>query len=1462
MLLIPTVDLTKKSTDSDSDSYNFDFVNEISSTSPRITENISSDSPLKSQLVVESDKNHERSKKKRKLCASSNYNITTQSFLNTSEQSIIVGEVPAISRSVTSSEIPIIILSSDDDTSESSSTLKMLPLKPLPFLHRANNNLQDNLKAVQLRHSNLLKKIYHEEQSLLRTNKTICDTKSMLERKLAKRELVIQEKSKKFQLYQQLDPKQLNSSNQYLLENLKNEIKSITLSNCTTRQKLNKQLNKEHDIQLDLSNFTTEKIKKIKNSQLELINATNPYLTKNIISKKIDLLNQKSDMYKKFKNGEVSLEIYKSNKDSIEKSLRKLLVLSISSKLDDQKVKDVSEHNKFIKTCKNVLESLSISKRSNENKIRITEFFLKIQNYESKLFVGQQVSNECLLTATSALQSLFNQGINDQSIYDRMESLGINFKAYNNFLNKSGDNTFIFLQTIQKVRDLLLQTDRSEENKQFIYNLLFQLENYKLMLDSGIHPETDLKSSVANALRQLAQQGIKMPMVFKILEEVGVDWTYSPENILKNIDEIRSLISDKLNFQSKQIAFKLLNTIEKIINNYQCNIQLNDTDKNDLRMAISGLKAHSIKIPLLENAVESIIKRISSVSFQKRIDDSRKKYFDEIIHTQEIFSSLESQDKLKPNINNILSSLNLFQQFRSFFEYTQPPLNIKEKIQKGIDCVRINNIELPTVFKYLGDRGFIINKNKNLISDKQIISSSLDMMNILQNKQPEYDTIQMSNIYRSEDTESLRNLLEGLKQLETEVDGEELTPQDLTINLLKYQRQGLHWLLNIEKSNKKGGLLADDMGLGKTVQSIALMLANRSEENHCKINLIVAPVAVLSIWNNEIQTKVKKCANFNVLIYGSSRGFKVTSFADLKKYDVVLVSYQTLGNEFKKHWPVTLQNIKGRSNQFNNIHNMKVLNGFKSKSEYWSPFYTNDSIFYRIILDEAQNIKNKNTQSSKACCAINSTYRWALSGTPIQNNIQELYSLIRFLNIPPYNREDLFQKDIGRVLNSKGDNNSLDKENAIKKVQVLLRAIMLRRTKNSKINGKSILELPPKHIHTNQNELSGHDAKFYSNLEQDAAKLAKKLMNESKIGSYSNILTLLLRLRQACCHPELVILSEAKSKASKIVDAIDFNKWKEMFFISQKMDHESINNVTNSLKHLVCAKCMEQMEIDSISVLTCGHLLCNSCVESFINDAKCVVHSEIGLNNNLGTIISCIVCSKPINDQEILTYKLYDKVINQGINLTELRNEFDSEIRDKKCQIRNKYQLDYEKLKPSAKVSQCLKIIRTILDSSAHEKILIFSQFISFFDILQYFIKKDLKLLTLRYDGSMTSIQRSDIIEKFYKQDEQRLMLISMKAGNAGLTLTCANHVILVDPFWNPFVEEQAMDRCYRISQEKEVHIYRLLIKNSVEDRIVELQNRKKELVESAMDPTKIRGINRLGRQELGFLFGLNQLNI
>ena len=174
----------------------------------------------------------------------------------------------------------------------------------------------------------------------------------------------------------------------------------------------------------------------------------------------------------------------------------------------------------------------------------------------------------------------------------------------------------------------------------------------------------------------------------------------------------------------------------------------------------------------------------------------------------------------------------------------------------------------------------------------------------------------------------------------------------------------------------------------------------------------------------------------------------------------------------------------------------------------------------------------------------------------------------------------------------------------------------------------------------------------------------------------------------------------------------------------------------------------------------------------------------------------------------------------------------------------------------SSKIDRTLELISEIRANDPTEKILIFSQFTSLLDLLEVPIDER-GLRYQRYDGSMKMDDRAEAVNKFMDEPDQQIMLISLKAGNAGLNLNKASQVVILDPFWNPFVEDQAVDRAHRMPQHREVHVHRILVPQTVEDRICELQDRKRELISSALDENAGKSISRLGVSELMYLFGM-----
>lgn len=375
--------------------------------------------------------------------------------------------------------------------------------------------------------------------------------------------------------------------------------------------------------------------------------------------------------------------------------------------------------------------------------------------------------------------------------------------------------------------------------------------------------------------------------------------------------------------------------------------------------------------------------------------------------------------------------------------------------------------------------------------------------------------------------EDLKALLEGGLE-DSDDEGEAVktnlddgTLEGIKVKLLPHQVEGVKWMKGRElgpvKRGKvpKGGILADDMGLGKTLQSISLIISNsrpnRDDTNWKKSlngvergTLVVAPLALIRQWEQEIKEKVSKSHRLSVCVHHGSNRTK--RYQDLAKYDVVITTYQILVSEHG-HSSETL-----KAGCFG-IH------------------------WYRVILDEAHTIKNRNAKSTKACCALNSEYRWCLTGTPMQNNLDELQSLVHFLRIQPYDQLLHWRSNIDKPMkNGQG-------HLALGRLHALLRSFMKRRTKDIlkeegalMPGGKKALEAAAKDGQTEAptpafkvterkvvavaTEFSPAERRFYDKLAERADKSLEAMM-KNKV-NYANALVLLLRLRQACNHPRLV----------------------------------------------------------------------------------------------------------------------------------------------------------------------------------------------------------------------------------------------------------------------------------------------------------------------------------------------------
>jgi len=303
-------------------------------------------------------------------------------------------------------------------------------------------------------------------------------------------------------------------------------------------------------------------------------------------------------------------------------------------------------------------------------------------------------------------------------------------------------------------------------------------------------------------------------------------------------------------------------------------------------------------------------------------------------------------------------------------------------------------------------------------------------------------------------------------------------PEGLKGTLRPYQSRGVGWLSFLEEWNL-GACLADDMGLGKSIQAIAFLLHLREAGDLDDPALLVCPTSVLGNWEREIR---RFAPSLRVLVHHGDKRSKGKAFAKKvsEKYDVVLTSYAIAQRDLK-----TLQKVSWRG----------------------------------AILDEAQNIKNPLSKQSQAVREIDFGFRIALTGTPIENRLSELWSILDFLNPGYLGSLQFFQKRFARPIEKFGDRDSLHT------LRSLVQPFILRRVKTDKT---IIADLPEKEESNVYCGLSVEQAQLYQSL-VDAS--LDEIENASGIERRGKIFALLIKLKQLCNHPAHFLKESKLEKA-------------------------------------------------------------------------------------------------------------------------------------------------------------------------------------------------------------------------------------------------------------------------------------------------------------------------------------------
>ena len=578
----------------------------------------------------------------------------------------------------------------------------------------------------------------------------------------------------------------------------------------------------------------------------------------------------------------------------------------------------------------------------------------------------------------------------------------------------------------------------------------------------------------------------------------------------------------------------------------------------------------------------------------------------------------------------------------------------------GLDLSEISQIleryKLKKKYYRLKDGNYINIADNN---DIELLSNMIDGMDIKYNEikdgvitVPLYRGIYLENILkRLKNTNIIKD--ENYKKVVTDLELKENDYADVNISGLNadlrgYQKLGYRWLKNLDYYHL-GGILADDMGLGKTVQILAVILSYLNENGKdAKPSIVICPSSLSLNWLNEVK---KFAPSLKCIAIGGNAIQRQKQINKIPSCNIVITSYELLKRD---------------------------IDLYKEKNYE----------FKYAIADEAQYIKNNNTQNARAIKIINAETRYALTGTPIENSLSELWSIFDYI-MPGYLfGHKKFKEEYETPIVKDED------ERAMEKLKQLIEPFVLRRVKK-----EVLTELPDKTVTVLYNEMGEEQKELYKSYLAIAKKEVKQEISENGFEkSQIKILSLLMRLRQICCHPSL-FLSNYKGESSKL--------------------------------------------------------------------------------------------------------------------------------------------------------GQCIEVLKDAI-SSGH-KILLFSGYTSMFDI----VEKELKKSNINYfklTGQTKVSERVNLVDEFNTNPEIKVFLISLKAGGTGLNLTGADMVIHYDPWWNISAENQATDRTYRIGQKNNVHVYKMITKDSIEEKIYELQKRKEKLVDNMLS-TKTTFINKLSEADIMKLF-------
>lgn len=687
--------------------------------------------------------------------------------------------------------------------------------------------------------------------------------------------------------------------------------------------------------------------------------------------------------------------------------------------------------------------------------------------------------------------------------------------------------------------------------------------------------------------------------------------------------------------------------------------------------------------------------------------------------------------------------------------------------------------------------------------------------------------------------------------------------------LRPYQKQGLNWLASLYNNNTNG-ILADEMGLGKTIQTISLLAYLACEHHKWGPHLIIVPTSVMLNWEMEFK---KFAPGFKVLTYYGSpqqRAQKRKGWNKPDAFHVCITSYQLVVQD--------QQSFKRRR---------------------WT----------YMILDEAHNIKNFRSTRWRALLNFNTENRLLLTGTPLQNNLMELWSLLYFLmpsskvnqampegfaNLDDF--QQWFGKPVDRILEQTSAGNSdlidenerttqkMDEEtrNTVARLHQVLRPYLLRRLKKDVEK-----QMPGKYEHIVYCRLSKRQRFLYDDF-MSRAKTKETLAS----GNFLSIINCLMQLRKVCNHPDLfevrpIVTSFAMPRSipsyyqstNELVKRL-FNKDETVSFQALNLDVTGCEN----MNYFVCQSTGKLMttepfqdQINKLKILLVEFE--NSDPINYVSyyqrlrreeqaEIKEKLEHVVYLNNlrcgrkpiygesllRLLTVNAHDFSDEPYNKYCLTLSGRVDKMndtIEKYSIITPAAVALD--MKDQLIPISTKQRILHEVAenkidnpfhKAQVKLSiafpdktllqyDCGKLqkLATLLQelTSQGHRALIFTQMTKVLDILEQFLNIH-GYRYMRLDGATKIEDRQLLTEKFNRDPKIPVFILSTRSGGLGINLTGADTVIFYDSDWNPAMDKQCQDRCHRIGQVRDVHIYRFVSEYTIESNIIKKANQKRQL--------------------------------